>query len=80
MPFDPTLPVDHSPIVAAELRNQFNSLNDPMVMQQNRWDALAAALADITPMNMMVSDPPTMNEVQSLVYQMDAILAAVKSA
>ena len=28
MPFDPTLPVNNSPISSAELRNQFTALND----------------------------------------------------
>jgi len=47
---------------------------------QARWDMLTAQLADITPLGMVVSDPPTMNEVQSIVYQTDAFLAAVKAA
>lgn len=80
MAFNSTLPVDHSPIVAAELRAQFNGLNDLLTAQQNRWAALATQLADITPLNMTISDPPTVNEVQSLVNQMDAILTAIKAA
>jgi len=87
MPFDPTLPVNNSPIVAAELRNQYNALKalyDAQQVQiaamQARWDTLTAQLADIDPLNMTVSDPPTVNEVQSIVYQSDAMLAAVKSA
>ena len=31
MPFDPTIPATGSPIVSAELRNQFNALNDQLV-------------------------------------------------
>lgn len=42
MPFDPTLPVDHSPVVAAELRGQFNALKTLV-------DGLSAQLAPITP-------------------------------
>jgi len=38
MPYDPSLPVDHSSIVAAELRNQFNGLKDFI-------DAQAAVIA-----------------------------------
>ena len=41
MPFAPTLPVDHSPIVAAELRNQFNGLKAII-------DAQAAVIADLS--------------------------------
>jgi len=80
MPFNPSLPADHAPIVAVELRNQLNALKALYDTQQNRWDTLAAQLADIGPLNLTVSDPPTMNEVQSIVYQADAILAALKAA
>jgi len=47
---------------------------------QARWDTLTTQLAGVDPLNMTVSDPPTVNEVQSIVYQSDAMLAAVKSA
>jgi len=80
MPFDPALPADHSPDSSAEMRGQLNALKALNDAQQARWDTLTAQLADIDPLNMTVSDPPTVNEVQSLVYQMDAILAAVKAA
>ena len=40
MPYDPTLPVDHSPIVAAELRNQFNALKLLIDAQQIQITAL----------------------------------------
>jgi len=87
MPYNPSLPADHAQVVAAELRNQFNSLKaliDAQAAQiaamQARWDTLTAQLADIYPLAMTVSDPPTANEVQSIVYQSDAMLAAAKSA
>jgi len=94
MPFDPTKPVDDSLAEASELRDQFNALKalydaqqaqmaamqSQMAAMQARWDMLTAQLADITPLGMVVSDPPTMNEVQSIVYQTDAFLAAVKAA
>ena len=80
MPFNPSLPADHAPIVAVELRNQLNALKALYDAQQNRWDTLAAQLAGIDPLNLTVSDPPTVNEVQSIVYQADAILAALKAA
>ena len=80
MPFDPTLPVENTPVDAAEMRDQLNALKALYDAQQSKWDTLAAQLADITPLDIMVSDPPTFNEVQSIVYQMNAILAAVKLA
>jgi len=79
MAFDPTKPVAGAEIDANELRDQLNALKALYDAQQAKWDTLATQLADITPLNIMVSDPPTTNEVQSLVYQMDAILAAIKS-
>jgi hypothetical protein len=36
MPYDANLPADHAPIVAVELRNQFNGLNDLSTQQQNQ--------------------------------------------
>jgi len=80
MAFDPTKPVAGAEIDANELRDQYNALKALYDAQQAKWDTLAAQLAGIDPLNMTVSDPPTVNEVQSLVYQMDAILAAMKSA
>ena len=87
MPFDPSRPVAQTEIDADELRAQFNALKalyDAQQVQiaamQARWDTLTAQLADIYPLGMTVSDPPTANEVQSIVYQSDAMLAAVKAA
>ena len=40
MPFDSTLPADHSPIVAAELRNQFNALKALIDDLQNQCSNL----------------------------------------
>jgi len=47
MPFDPTLPVDHSKIVAAELRNQFNGLKDLIDAQAAQISAQAAQIAEL---------------------------------
>ena len=40
MPFDATLPADHSPVVAAELRNQFNALKALIDDLQNQCNDL----------------------------------------
>ena len=40
MPYDPNLPVDHSSIVAAELRNQFNGLKTLIDAQSAQISAL----------------------------------------
>jgi len=39
MPYDSSLPVDHSKIVAAELRNQFNGLKALIDAQEQQLDA-----------------------------------------
>ena len=87
MPFDPTKPANNSRLSSAEMRDQLNALkalNDAQQVQiaamQARWNTLAAQLADITPLEIMVSDPPTVNDVQSVVYQANAMLAAIKAA
>lgn len=93
MPFDTTLPVDHSPIVAAELRNQFNALKaliDAQAAQitalqtsvtaiQTRFADLDNALGILNPLNISVADSLTQDEVQSVAAQTDAILAALKT-
>ena len=45
MAFNPTLPVNGSAIVAAELRNQFNALNDLVTALQQQLAPLVPGLA-----------------------------------
>ena len=79
MQYDPNFPPDHQPLNAAPFRDQYNALKALHDAQQAKWDTLAAQLADITPLEIIVSDPPTLNDVQSIVYQANAMLAAMKS-
>jgi len=44
MPFDPTKPADHAPVVAAELRNQFNALQAQITALQQQLTALTLVL------------------------------------
>ena len=44
MPYDSSLPVDHSKIVAAELRNQFNGLKGLIDAKQQQLDAQSAQI------------------------------------
>lgn len=50
MPFDPNLPADHSEIVAAELRNQFNALKALIDAQAAQITELQTQLAPLIPM------------------------------
>jgi len=44
MPYNPSLPINNSPITSAELRNQFAGLKASMDAQQAQITALQAAL------------------------------------
>ncbi|MEI6074624.1 MAG: hypothetical protein WCS94_03565 [Verrucomicrobiota bacterium] len=85
MPFDSSLPADHSPIVAAELRNQLNALKDLIdglltsPAMQDLLDAQAAgACKNVPELNLTVSDPPTQAEVQAIADKMDFLLFNLK--
>jgi hypothetical protein len=49
MAFDPNYPVDHMKIVAADFRNQFNSLKAIIDAQQNQLTALQQQIAPLVP-------------------------------
>ncbi len=63
---DPSLPADHAPIVAAELRGQFQAL-------ANRF----ARIATVNMLEMTVSNPPTQTEVQALADKIDELIIAL---
>ena len=65
--YDPTLPADGSPIVAAELRGQFEGVHYPL-----------ALVADIQHLNLTVSNPPTQAEVQAIASRLDDLLFALQ--
>ena len=93
MPYDPSLPADHAPVVAAELRNQFNALKaliDAQVAQitdlQTQITAIQTRFADMdnqlgimNPLNISSAAPLTQDEVQAVAAQADALLAALKT-
>ncbi len=66
MPLDPNLPANNSPIVAAELRAQFQAIAQHM-----------AATSEMTMLEMTVSDPPTQAEVQAIANKMDELIIAL---
>jgi hypothetical protein len=85
MPFDPTLPVDHSQIVAAELRDQFNGLNDLITNSPSFDDvnniitAQAAGNCNtVAALNLTVSNPPTQAQVQAIVTKLNELIAKLK--
>ncbi len=92
MDFNPGLPATNSPIVSAELRNQFNALNDQHVTLMVRVGEMDVRLIDATdianssawspggvaPLGMTVSNPPTQAQVQAIANKLDELVAALK--
>jgi hypothetical protein len=72
MPFNSTLPVDHSPIVAAELRNQFNALKALIDAQQAQIVALQNDVANkatkpsVGELDPGYSDPPVSADLMAI--------------
>jgi hypothetical protein len=64
MPFDPTLPVNNSPIVAAELRNQFNGLADRITT-----DA-AGPVDSVAPLDSSTSAADTIDKINELLQRL----------
>ncbi len=80
MAFNPTLPLEGSEIDAAELRAQFNALNDLIAAQTARIDSLELALShtaqnpNLSPLNLTLNDPPTKDQVIEFVNAFNALL------
>jgi len=66
MPFDPTLPQTNAPIVSAELRNQFNALNDHLTGLDDITNNFAMSTNGVAQLSLAISNPPTQAEVQAL--------------
>ena len=85
MPFDPTKPVEDSPLDAAEMRAQFNGLDAKIgecATQAGLNDAINAGSAancdGVAELNLTVSNPPTQAQVQALADKQDELIRALK--
>jgi hypothetical protein len=92
MPYDPTLPVDHSQVVAAELRNQLNALNDNNVNLAGQvgtlptvdemLDTISAqaprSVDGLATLTLTISNPPTQAQVQALLNAFNSLVLALK--
>jgi len=89
MAYDPTLPVNNSPIVSAELRNQFAGLKALIDQCLNQGDLGGSILLRIfanssantngvDSLDLTVSDPPTQAEVQSIADKLDELIGALR--
>ena len=81
MPFDATLPANGSPIVSAELRNQFTALKaliDDINTQLAALNTTVAAIPTaLGPPNLTVSNPPTQAEVQAIADYVNSLYAVL---
>ena len=67
MSFNPSLPQNNAPIVAAELRAQFQAIQDNI-------DAVREHLNVVEPLSLTVSNPPTQAQVQAIANKLDELI------
>ena len=84
MPFDPTKPVEDSPLDAAEMRDQFNGLDAKIgdcATQAGLNDAINAGSAancdGVAELSLTVSNPPTPAQVQALLAKLNELIGAL---
>ena len=84
MAFDSTKPANGSPIVSAELRNQFNALNDDLQQRALSIDVQDAINAQssgpvnsIPPPNFVISNPPTQAEILAMADYLTQLYVAL---
>ena len=85
MAFDPTLPVEDTPLDAAQMRDQLNGLKDlidALPQSDAMWAELDAQAAgpckNVAELNLTVSNPPTQAEVQAIADRLDLLLFNLK--
>ncbi len=77
MAFDPTLPKANSPIASAELRDQFNALNDRLSGLEDISNNFAMSTNGVEQLSLAISNPPTQAEVQALRDKINEMLQAM---
>ena len=85
MAYDPNLPANHAPIVSQELRDQFNALKaliDTKLDLSAVQDAIAINSANYVEtfpiLNLTISNPPTQQQVQAVVNQLNDLVQALQ--
>ena len=84
MAFDPTKPVNSAPVIAAELRAQFNGLNDAIAQRATRSDianAMAGTSANsngVATLGFTVNEPPTAGDLQTVLNKLDDLTNALR--
>ena len=84
MAYDPTKPANNSPIVAAELRNQFAGLNDDIQQRALSIDVTdsinaqsAGSVVSLPPPDFIISNPPTQAQVQAMADYLNQLSVAL---
>ena len=84
MPFDPTKPVEDSPLDAAEMRAQFNGLDAKIgecATQVSLNDAIingsAANCDGVAELSLTVSNPPTQAQVQAILAKLNELIGGL---
>ena len=86
MAFNPDLPMDDSPLDAAEMRGQLSGLNDLITDRTTPDDvtelinagAAGSVGPAVSPLGFTVSNPPTQAEVQAIVDAYNLLLQALR--
>ena len=84
MAFDPNLPANHAPIIAVELRDQFNALDAKIgecATQVSLNDAIiigsAANFDGVAELRLTVSNPPTQAQVQAILAKLNELIGGL---
>jgi len=77
MAFDPTLPANNSLVSSAELRNQFNGLNEQIVLMQDQVDDTPHNTNGIAQLSLTISNPPTKAEVEAIRDKINEMLTVM---
>jgi len=84
MAFDPNLPANHAPIIAVELRDQFNALDAKIgecATQVSLNDAIingsAANCDGVAELSLTVSNPPTQAQVQAILAKLNELIGGL---
>jgi hypothetical protein len=84
MAYDPTKPVEDSPLDAAEMRSQLSGLKTLIDQRVTNADMAtyvtghSAALPEVMPLLISISNPPTQYEVQQVLAKLNELITALE--
>lgn len=84
MPFDPSQPESNSPNSSAVMRSQLTSLNSDIQTRatnaslEGSINGTSSNSNSVATLGMVVSDPPTQGEVQTIADKLDELINALR--